>query len=280
MTTSHLTPGYVLVGVGTSPASTAALRWAAAEAVRRDAVLYAVHVVPPTPSNDVADARRRVPGRVGDRLSDACAPRAVAVQVVTGDPAEQLASLAGDASVVVIGQPTADAHADLPPRLRRTSDVVMVVDTEGHARHIGSKQTAPTATPVVRDIMASPALTVGADDLLTRAVRRLDRHEVTSLPVVERDGRLVGVVSEADVVKHLVAGCADRDVLVRSVMSSAVWTVSPDDPLQEVAALFCRTSLKSLPVVHHARVVGVISRRDLVRASARHELPVSLDPAG
>jgi nucleotide-binding universal stress UspA family protein len=139
MTTSHLAPGYVLVGVGSSPASTTALRWAAAEAVRRDAVLYAVHVVPPTQSNDVVDARRRIPGRVADRLSDTCLPRVVAVHVMTGLLAEQLASLAGDASVVVIGQPTADAHADLPQRLRRASDAVLVVDTEGHAQRIGSK---------------------------------------------------------------------------------------------------------------------------------------------
>ena len=60
-TTSPLAAGYVLVGVGTSPAAAASARWAAAEAVRSNAVLYAIHVLPAGHSqDDLAEARRRV----------------------------------------------------------------------------------------------------------------------------------------------------------------------------------------------------------------------------
>jgi CBS domain-containing protein len=115
------------------------------------------------------------------------------------------------------------------------------------------------------------------------AVGRLDGHDVTSLPVVDEDGRLVGVIGEADVVRRLASTSrVDRapGQRVHEVMSPAVWSVSPDDPLLEIAELFCRTSLKSLPVVHHDRVVGVISRRDLVRATARQQLPATLGRVG
>jgi CBS domain-containing protein len=133
--------------------------------------------------------------------------------------------------------------------------------------------------PIVRDVMTSPAVTVGPHDLLAMAVRRLDRHDVTSLPVLDADGRLVGVVGEADVMRCLRQTSPHDHELVRDAMSSAVWSVSADEPLPQVAELFCRTPLKSLPVVLHDRVVGVISRRDLVRAAARHQFPATLEAA-
>jgi CBS domain-containing protein len=55
--------------------------------------------------------------------------------------------------------------------------------------------------------------------------------------------------------------------------------VSPDETLLEVTELFCRNPLKSLPVVLHDRVVGVVSRRDLVRATARHEVAATFGVA-
>jgi CBS-domain-containing membrane protein len=156
--------------------------------------------------------------------------------------------------------------------------VVVVVDAEGRAENIASDEVGKGAieVPVVRDVMTSPALTVEANDLLTQVVRRLDLHDVTSLPVVDAHGHLVGVVGEADVMRQLARNSTHNDERVRDVMTTAVWTASADEPLIRVAELFGRTSLKSLPVVLHDAVVGVISRRDLVRAAARHQLPATL----
>ena len=106
------------------------------------------------------------------------------------------------------------------------------------------------------------------------AVRFIKKHDVTTLPVVDADGHLVGVIGEADVMSRLMRTSLYDDERVRDAMSPAVWTVSPDEPLLQVADLFCRTPLKSLPVVLNDRVVGVVSRRDLVHATVRHEFPV------
>lgn len=286
MTTSSLSPGYVLLGVGSSPAAAAAARWAAAEAVRRGAALYAVHVVPATPGQeDLVEARRRTPARVGDWLADAPVLPVVAVRVTSGEIAQELRRCALEAGVVVLGSPAA-GRVELPRLLAgRCPGAVVVVDTQGHAHQIASARadTAWTTVPVVREVMTSPAVTLAPDDLLATAVRRLDDYEVTSLPVVDGGGRLVGVIGEADVVRRLARTSRhdhETGQRVHDVMSPAVWSVSPDDPLLEVAELFCRTSLKSLPVVHHDRVVGVVSRRDLLRAAARHQLPASLGLVG
>lgn len=132
----------------------------------------------------------------------------------------------------------------------------------------------------VREVMTSPAVTIKPTDEVAEAARLLDRLSVTMLPVVEDNGQLVGVISEADVIGKLTtfpegrAGAHRRvDALrVRDVMTNRVLTVGADDELADVVSLMSGTTLKSLPVLLHDRVVGVVSRRDIVRALARGEL--------
>jgi CBS domain-containing protein len=132
----------------------------------------------------------------------------------------------------------------------------------------------------VREVMTSPAVTIRPTAEVAEAARVLDRLSITSLPVVEEDGRLVGVLGEADVIGQLTTFEEGRsathrrvDVLrVRDVMTHRVLTVSADDELAGVVALMSGTTLKSLPVLLQGRVAGVISRRDIVRALARGDL--------
>ena len=133
---------------------------------------------------------------------------------------------------------------------------------------------------LVREVMTSPAVTIEPTAEVAEAARILDRLSITALPVVEEDGRLVGVIGEADVIGQLTTVDEGRsgthrrvDVLrVRDVMTHRVLTVGADDGLADVVALMSGTTLKSLPVLLHGRVAGVISRRDIVRALARGEL--------
>lgn len=282
MTTSNpFATGYVLVGVGSSPASASAARWAAAEAVRRNAALYAIHVLPAEHSRDeLTEARRLVPARVGEWLADADNQPVVAVRVTTGVLASELDRYARLANVVVVGEPSTSLRNDLPRRLcKACPGVVVVVDADGRARHLTSEGAVASSlsAPTVRDVMTSPAITVEADLLLAEVVRALDRHSITSLPVVDAEGRLVGVVGEAEVVRHL--GDRGSSVRVQDAMSPVVWSVAPDEALRDVAELFGRSQLKSLPVVQRGRVVGVISRRDLVRAAAREQRSTAVGSA-
>jgi nucleotide-binding universal stress UspA family protein len=117
----------IVVGVDGSAASTAAVRWAAAEASRRGSRLHAVRVVEHGPAAEMSPerdirleldlARQTVPGRVGGWVFDAGIEVDIAVSIVTGDVADQLARAAGDASCVVIGAPGALQHSGLPAKL-------------------------------------------------------------------------------------------------------------------------------------------------------------------
>jgi CBS domain-containing protein len=195
----------------------------------------------------------------------------VAVRVARGDVTEALCEHAEGAALVVVGRP-ASADTGLPTRLSaRISAPVFMVDEDGCARSAhGLPQEVSSAARCVRDVMSSPAVTVDVDAPVSSVVRELDRHAITCLPVIDAEGRLTGVIGEADVVAHL-GGEADLDALahvrVRDLMCRDVWSVDPDDSLVSVATLFASSRLNSVPVLLHDRVAGVVSRHDLVRTA-------------
>ncbi len=127
---------------------------------------------------------------------------------------------------------------------------------------------------LVRDLMTSPAVTIRAEDEAVDAARLLDRLSLTSLPVVDHHARLIGILSEADLIAWLAtpSRAGVDGPLVRDLMTPRVLTVSADEDVARVVELMRGTVLKSLPVLLHDRVVGVVSRRDIVRAIAHGEL--------
>lgn len=134
---------------------------------------------------------------------------------------------------------------------------------------------------LVREVMSSPAVTVRETATLKQAVSLLDFHDVSAMPVVDRRDLIVGVVSEADVIREMVA--PDRrsqegpvqltattfGALVADVMSTHPVTVEGSTDLAVAAELMTSSAIKSLPVIEHGRVVGVVSRRDIIRVLAR-----------
>jgi CBS domain-containing protein len=128
---------------------------------------------------------------------------------------------------------------------------------------------------LVRDIMTSPAVTIRPDDEAAEAARVLDRLSLTALPVVDHDLRLRGIISEADLIARLATAPEDRP-RVADLMTRHVLAVSADDDLSRVISLMTGTILKSVPVLLRGRVVGMVSRRDVIRAVAQGELDASV----
>lgn len=136
---------------------------------------------------------------------------------------------------------------------------------------------------IVKDLMTTDPVTVRADTKVKAALALLDEHDITILPVVKADGRLCGVVSEADLVRELVdhdprlmippgEHSLDRPQCVEDVMSPHVITVREETDLADAVELATSSSVKTLPVVDgHDRLVGILSRRDVVRMLARSD---------
>jgi CBS domain-containing protein len=135
---------------------------------------------------------------------------------------------------------------------------------------------------LAREIMTSPVVTAEPDLPIKDAARLLDRNDITALPVLDEQQRLVGIVSEADLlhgeIAHDPRGHArpvdddkERAATVSDVMTLGVITVNENTDAADIARLMLDTAVKSIPVTHGARVVGIVSRRDLIRVIATRD---------
>ncbi len=140
-----------------------------------------------------------------------------------------------------------DGDRDLPaaPVVRRTAPA-----------HPGS---AP-----VRDAMTTEVVTARATDPIDAVANRLLEGRHRSLPVVDEQRRLVGLVSEADILGKEPLSGRSSSRTVGSVMTKEVITLSPDDSIGSARLLVAEHGLRMVPVVHDGRLVGVLSRSDLV----------------
>src|SRR6516225_6144851 len=143
-----------------------------------------------------------------------------------------------------------------------------------------------------RDVMTSHVITVGPELDVKAVANTLVANGISAVPVVAIDGSIVGIISEGDLMRRAVSGAkrswwletfssaeqlmADfvkahgrkaKDVMTRQVIS-----VSPDTSLQEIANLLEKHGIKRVPVLKDGRLVGIVSRANLVQALASRGL--------
>jgi CBS domain-containing protein len=140
------------------------------------------------------------------------------------------------------------------------------------------------------DVMVKDVITVGPDTSVAEAAKLMADHDISALPVVDGDGRLVGIVSEADLIHREEIGtdihhpwwveaitpaaklaaefAKSHGKRVEELMSEHVITASEETPLAEVAATLERNRIKRIPVVRDGKVIGIVSRANLIQALA------------
>ncbi|MFP3712601.1 universal stress protein [Puerhibacterium sp. TATVAM-FAB25] len=124
---------------------------------------------------------------------------------------------------------------------------------------------------LVSEVMTTPARVITRDVTVEQALRRFRRQQVTAMPVVDGLGHLVGIVSEADLLRAGVAPeppaeadhVAAPQAVVGGVMTRRVKTVSPHDDVAEVAHAMGELGIRSMPVLSRSRVVGMVARSDV-----------------
>jgi CBS domain-containing protein len=118
----------------------------------------------------------------------------------------------------------------------------------------------------VADVMtAGELITARADMTTEQAIDMLTKHRFSSLPVVSGDGQLVGIVSEADLLRDPLDG--RRSTRARTVggsMTREVVSVPPEASVQVLLGEFVERGLRVVPVVSKGRLVGIVSRSDLL----------------
>jgi CBS domain-containing protein len=115
----------------------------------------------------------------------------------------------------------------------------------------------------VRDAMTPGVRAAAVTESLADAAQRMKDEDVGSLPVVE-DDRLVGIVTDRDIVVRAVAERVDpQSVKVGDVASRELVVVDPEQDLDEALALMARHQVRRLPVVEEGRLVGMLAQADV-----------------
>lgn len=148
------------------------------------------------------------------------------------------------------------------------------------ARSKAAAQRSPKGSMRIENWMAKPVITVRPRDSVADARSVLERHRINQLPVVV-NGRLVGIVTDRDLrnatdavrVSGTSAGVslgredvAPENITVETVMSAKVMKLKPQDGVEEAANLMRRERIGGIPVVDRKKLVGIITRSDVLKA--------------
>ena len=151
-----------------------------------------------------------------------------------------------------------------------------------------------------RDVMVSPVITVRPSASVKEVAKIFLERQISAVPVVDDQGKIVGIVSEGDLLHRSEAGTQRQrpwwllaltrdDALaadyvkaharkVSDVMATEVITAGPDTPLHEIASTLEKYAIKRVPIVKDGQLVGIVSRANLIQAVAsdRKKLEISL----
>lgn len=152
-----------------------------------------------------------------------------------------------------------------------------------------------------RDVMVSPVITVKPTSSVRDVAKTFLERRISAVPVVNDQGKVVGMISEGDLIHRSEAGTerqhswwldafiSDETLAaeytkahsrtVADVMTRRVITAAPDTPLQEIAALLEKNSIKRVPIVRNGKLVGIVSRANLVQAVASAKKTPKIPPS-
>jgi CBS domain-containing protein len=117
----------------------------------------------------------------------------------------------------------------------------------------------------IKEVMTRDVRACEPNATVAEAAKVMAKEDVGPVPIVE-DGRLVGIVTDRDIVVHVVAEGRDPNATtVREIASTELVTVAPDDDLDEALNLLARRQVRRLPVVEGDRLVGIVAQADIAR---------------
>src|SRR5262249_37698044 len=147
--------------------------------------------------------------------------------------------------------------------------------TPGHQRY---PEMTPRGTRCVRDLMVSCPVTVTPQTAVTEARALMQQRRIRHLPVLENE-RLVGLITDRDIRLVLPSPATSLSawelhyllakLTVSEVMTRFVVAVTPTCPLTEAVDLMLRHKIGALPVLEHRKLIGILTRTDILRAFYR-----------
>jgi len=122
---------------------------------------------------------------------------------------------------------------------------------------------------LVKELMESNVITVKDSDSVVTICKLLSKHRISGVPVVSKAGKLVGFVSERDIIAA-VSKPNFIKTTAKQIMSKKVKTITEDTPVTHASKLFSQESYRHIPVTRNGKVVGIIARKDVATHMMKH----------
>ncbi len=121
---------------------------------------------------------------------------------------------------------------------------------------------------IARDIMTRKVYTISPEASVQEVAQLLSRKSMSGVPVIDKDGKIIGIVTEADII-----GKVNREGLrVADIMSREIIAVDEETGVGEIAMLLTERKIKRVPVMQNGKLVGIVCRADSVEAVAQGHL--------
>lgn len=118
---------------------------------------------------------------------------------------------------------------------------------------------------LVRDVMSSPVITIDENAPANKAAELMDKHGLGCIMVTGQEGKPLGIVTERDLVRRVLAKNIKPDSLrAKEVMTSPLITVEPGERISEAARRMSRLNIRRLGVMYKGQLVGVVSSKDII----------------
>jgi len=117
----------------------------------------------------------------------------------------------------------------------------------------------------VRDVMKKDIIVVKAHESVQHISKVLTEKNISNIPVIDQKGKLVGVVSEQDIIKAM-GSDKFMKLSAKDIMTKNVLSVKENDPLEYVSKIFMEKPYRRLPVTRNKTVVGVITREEIIQS--------------
>jgi CBS domain-containing protein len=117
---------------------------------------------------------------------------------------------------------------------------------------------------VAKDIMTRDVITASPALSVKELAQLLIKNQISGVPVADERGDIIGLVSEADII-------GKKGKQVQAIMSQRVYSVKEDTSVEEIAQLMTAQRIKRVPVMNDGKLVGIVSRADIVNTIAMGE---------
>jgi CBS domain-containing protein len=123
-----------------------------------------------------------------------------------------------------------------------------------------------------RDVMNTPVVAASVAASVREVAAYMLLGGFSGLPVIGEDGSVIGIITEIDIIRVLRSGRPLDTTHVSDVMTPDVISVEPSTPVDQVMRILEGEYIQRVPVLDHGRVVGVVSRPDIIRAAVNPQL--------